>query len=114
MGTWGTGIFDDDLALDLRGEFEDLTAGGSTPGQAADRILRDYEDDLEDMDEGPVILVALASLLLDAGVTDHPLYERARTALESGAGLERWEEAGEKDLAGRKAVYESLLARLPD
>ena len=35
MGTWGTGLFDDDLAADLQTEFEERVNSGLTPENAA-------------------------------------------------------------------------------
>lgn len=113
MGTWGTGVFDDDVALDLRDIFEDALARGSTPVQAADAALREMgEDAMEDSDDGPVIVFALTSVLLDRGLTRHPLFERARQMLDSGEGLERWEEAEETNLRARREECAKLSARL--
>ena len=38
MGTWGTGVFDDDLALDLKDEYRELVADGLS-GPEATRLV---------------------------------------------------------------------------
>jgi hypothetical protein len=112
LGTWGSGIFEDDLALDVRDAFEGAVERGQGPEGAAEEVLHEFEDSANDMDEGPVVFLALASLLLDNGVHDHPIISKAREIIASRAGLERWEEAGEADLLERRHVYEQLRARL--
>ena len=113
MGAWGIGLFDDDLASDVRLEFDDLVARGTPPGQAADRILMKYASEAEDPDDGPVLLLAVTTLLLDSGVGSHRVYDQAARILDTAAGLERWrEDASAEDLAERSAVYESLKLRL--
>ena len=112
VGAWGVGIFDDDTAGDVRAEFQKLVEVGLGPGDAVGRLMREYREGLADPDDGPVVCLALACLLLDAGVSGHPLTAEARRIIEQGVGLERWEEAGPEVLAARRAVYEDLLTKL--
>ena len=115
MGTWGTGIFEDDLASDVRAEFEDIVVAGHAPEQAADGLLQKYSDEVADPDDGPVIYLAMVVLLLDSDVKSHPVYQRADEILRTGAGLERWQEdASVADLAERSAVYETIHQRLSE
>jgi hypothetical protein len=43
VGTWGPGIFSDDLAADVREDFRDLISQGLTPEEATERLKRDYD-----------------------------------------------------------------------
>lgn len=45
MGTWGPGVFDDDLALDVQSGFRELIAAGYSPDAATDRLVAEYEFD---------------------------------------------------------------------
>jgi hypothetical protein len=112
MGTWGPDLFQDDIALDVRGDFEAAVDEGAKPGAAADRVLVEYQDVVNDMDEGPVVMLALAALLMERGVTEHTVLDQAERVLAEQAGLERWEDAGGEALAERKAVYQDLAHRL--
>ena len=112
MGAWGAGIFDDDTALDVRGIFEESLAEGSTPVRATELALEEFGECLEDPDDGPVVVLAIASLLLERGVANHPIQAAAIDLLKSGEGLERWAEAGPESLAERRAVYADLLGKL--
>jgi len=42
MGTWGTGIFDDDTTCDVRGHYRMALRAGVPGPEATDQILRDY------------------------------------------------------------------------
>jgi hypothetical protein len=112
MGAWGIGLFENDIALDLQGEFEAELSSGTEPAAAADALWEAYAEALEDPEEGPMAVLALAALLLDRGVRRHRVLDVARDVIARGAGLDIWEEAGPEELANRQGVYESLRARL--
>src|SRR5512132_2413433 len=42
MGTWGTGIFDDDTACDVRGHYRRALRAGVPGPEATDQLLRAY------------------------------------------------------------------------
>ena len=67
MGVWGVGLLQDDVAKDIQSAFDDALARGLMPGQAVDALLADPPWPLEDADDGPVIWLALAALLLREG-----------------------------------------------
>jgi hypothetical protein len=46
MGTWGTGLYSDDLAADLRGDFRDLLGEGVPASVAVDRLMSEYAESL--------------------------------------------------------------------
>ena len=112
MGTWGAELFEDDTALDARDLFEDAVNAGVQPQVAVELVLRELEDPVADIDDGPIICLSLASLLLDHGVQSHAVIDQAREILEEGVGLDRWEEASTEDQAARRDVYHRLLSRL--
>jgi len=60
MGTWGTAIFSDDTASDVRDEFRDLIGEGLSTEQATDKLLREYAPSLDDPDDGPPFWLGLA------------------------------------------------------
>jgi hypothetical protein len=43
VGTWGIGIFSDDIALDVRHAFRELIAAGRSPEEATDEIVAGWE-----------------------------------------------------------------------
>jgi Domain of unknown function (DUF4259) len=112
MGTWGTGIFDDDLASDIQNEFEKALDESLTVKEATQRIIEFYQDEMEDEDEGPIIYLALAALQLEQEELQAEVRKKALEIIESGEGLVRWEEAKEEELVERKQVLEDLKAEL--
>jgi hypothetical protein len=42
MGAWGTAIFSDDTARDIRDEFRDLIGEGLSTEQATEKLLSEY------------------------------------------------------------------------
>src|SRR5438093_358889 len=114
MGTWGTGLFEDDVAADAQAMFEEAVGAGASPASAAEQVMDEWGEAAQDPDDGPVLVLALASLLLDHGVREHPLLREARRVIDTGAGLERWQEQGPQALAERQMVYQQLTARLQE
>ena len=112
MGTWGFEIFDDDLALDIQAEFEEALEEGLKVEEVTWRILEDYQEVLEDEDEGPIIYLSLAILQFKRDELQPEIRKKALEIIETGQGLARWEEAGEKEMAKRKQVLEKLKTEL--
>ena len=109
VGTWGTGIFDDDMAA----EVADAWNGGidSGPGEATESVYRELGSWMDDQDDGDVMFLALASLQLDAGALDDIVRRRALDAMTRN--IERWQnDATSEDAAERGAVLEGLRQRI--
>ena len=51
MGVWGAGIFQNDDALDLRGDYRSYLADAQSDSRATDEIARGYGASLEKMGE---------------------------------------------------------------
>lgn len=92
MGTWGTGIFQDDDACDVRGEFRDLIGDGLTTKEATDRILGEYPSREDDPDVRSVVMIALAMTQWKTGRLLDEIRDQAIAAIDAGADLGRWED----------------------
>lgn len=112
MGTWGMDLFDDDLAMDIKSEFEEALEDGLNAKEASKQILQSYEDVLEDEDEGPLVYLVLAALQLKEGSVQNNIRKKALEIIESGDGLGRWEEAGEEALRQRVQALNILKDQL--
>lgn len=112
IGTWSSDVFDDDLALDIKDEFESgLSEELSIPGITKE-ILENYEDVINDEDEGSIVYLALAALQIKHGHLQPKIKKEALKIIDKGKGLERWEEAGEEVLSTRQMVLQELKKRL--
>jgi hypothetical protein len=112
MGTWGAGIFDDDLAMDIQGEFGEALDEDLSVEEATKRILENYQDILDDEDEGPIVYLVLAALQYEQDELQPEIRKKALDVIETGKGLARWEEAGEEELAERKQELKDLETKL--
>ncbi|MBK1813218.1 DUF4259 domain-containing protein [Clostridium sp. YIM B02505] len=113
MGTWGYGIFDDDTASDIKGDFDEYIKEGLSVTEATESILEEYQEIIEeDEEDGPTVYLALASLQMTHGQLQADIKEIALEIIESGKGFEIWEESGENELDERKKVLNQLKLQL--
>jgi hypothetical protein len=110
MGTWGTGLYSDDLASDLKGNIRELIGDGLTMEVAVDRLLADYKSSLDDPDEATVVWLAIADAAWRLGRPHAQATAEALRIIEEGGDLRRWPSA--KDRAKRGAVLAELGVRL--
>ncbi|MGH9224311.1 MAG: DUF4259 domain-containing protein [Acidimicrobiales bacterium] len=96
MGAWGTAIFSDDVAADVRADWQGLIADGLTPEEATNRILADYAEYLEDPDDRSVVLLALAVSQWQSGRLQPAVRDAALEVINSGVDLERWERPADR------------------
>lgn len=110
MGAWGPAIFSDDTAADIRGEYRELLEDQIPGEEATARIVEEYQH--LDEDEAHVLWLALAAAQAQVGRLEDHVKAAALDVIDSGRGLELWEEAGPKELAKRKAALAKLRAQL--
>jgi hypothetical protein len=108
MGSWGVGVFSDDLALDIRGEWRDALLRREDPVAASRRIAERFGIG-GDPDE-VTSWVALAAAQHETGHLQPDVRDQALHLIDAGTGLELWEESGLLD--ARRAVLERLAAKL--
>lgn len=109
MGTWGTGIFDDDDAADVKEDYRDLVAEGNSGEQATDILLQKWKPDTA----STVFWLALAATQWRCGRLEDRVKSRALAIIESETDLERWKQAGDRTaLRKRSAVLERLRTQL--
>jgi hypothetical protein len=109
MGAWGTEIFDDDVACDARIALYDLLRDGHSTKEATDAVLEDLSDFLEDEEDGPVVILALAAAQWQAGRLDPRIKKQALQLLSQGVDF-RWLDSEYREQ--RQEVLEKLAAKL--
>jgi hypothetical protein len=112
MGAWGTGIFQDDTACDVRDDYRDHIGNGLSGAEARARILESYASSLADPGEAGVIWLALAATQWRCGRLEPETLEKALAVIDSGSDLERWKVASSADYAKRRAALEKLRVQL--
>jgi hypothetical protein len=111
MGVWGTGIFQDDTASDIREDYKDYLGNGLTDPEATKRILAEYKSSLDDPHEAPVVWIALAAVQWKHGRLEQDTLTQALHAIDSGSDLARWD-SNARDLAKRRGVLEKLRVQI--
>jgi hypothetical protein len=110
MGTLGTGIFADDLAADVRGEYRDLIADGNSGPQATEMVLHAHRNVLAS-EEGPTFWLALAATQWECGRLEQSVLDEALAVLDRGSDLARWG-SDPKLLNRRRQVLQQLRNQL--
>ena len=90
MGTWGTSLYSDDLASDLRDEFRTLIGDGLSTGEAIDRLAGEYLKSPPDPDDTRVFWLVVADTAWRLGRPHRRATREALRVIKSGAELERW------------------------
>lgn len=112
MGTWGTEIFEDDLASDIRATYLELIAGGTSPDDAAQQTQTRFSSALHDSDESIVFWLALAAIQRHYGHVTDAVKNEALRVIASGLDEQRWKDASPEDQQTRKQVLQELRAKL--
>lgn len=113
MGAWGAGIFDDDMASDIRGEYKTLLSLGKSDEQVLQLITDFFYSDCKDTEDESVFWLALALSQWEYGRLTEDVRSMAIKMIDSGADLSRWDEAGnEANYRKRVKVLEQLKDKL--
>jgi hypothetical protein len=111
MGTWGTGLYSDDMACDIRDEYKDILGDGISEPEATKLLLQQWENELSDPDVAPVFWLTLADVQWNLGRLQEQVRQEALTIIENGSDLTRWLQ-DKKLEKKRKVVLERLEQKL--
>lgn len=110
MGTWGTALYSDDLAADVRDTFRDAIGDGSPVADAVAHVLREFASSLGDQDEETVLWLALADTQWRLGRVDAHTRDKALDVIASGRDARRFDDPA--DRRRRERVLAELEQRL--
>jgi hypothetical protein len=112
MGAWGSAIFSDDTACDVRDYFRELLEDGYEGDEATRLVLDRFKDLPHDSDDGAVFWLALAATQWRFGRLHDDVKTRAIEIIDASIGLDGWEEAGASALKARRKVLDKLRSQL--
>lgn len=110
VGTWGTGIFADDVAADVRDCYRDLLGDGVADADAMRQIIAEFTE--PDEITPTVVWLALAAAQREVGRLDEDVRDRALQIIADGSELDRWAEEPRTVQARRRAVLSKLADQL--
>jgi hypothetical protein len=111
MGAWGTALFSDDAAADIRDGYRDLIGDGVSGPEATDALVKEWGDALADSDQASVFWLALASTQWQCGRLESRVKSKALKIIEEGSDLRRWRD-NPTLLKKREAALAKLQAQL--
>ena len=112
MGVWGTALFSNDLACDIRDHYRELIEDGVDDAEATRQTTAKYQASLDDPDDGTSAILALAVTQSKVGRLDPVIRDRALAAIEQGGDLSVWAIDDPKSLAKRKQVLAKAREQL--
>jgi hypothetical protein len=111
MGVWGTAIFSDDNAADLRDDYRMMLGDGLSGPEATERLLAKWKPSSEkDPDMDAVFWLALAFTQWKCGRLEERVNKEAIRVIEDGSALRLWR--GSPDERKRAAVLEAAKKQL--
>jgi len=111
MGAWGTALYSDDVAMDIRGLYKELLGEGYSNEIVTKALVRICKEQIEDEEDGPVFWLALADIQWKCGRLMDEVKKLAIEVIDSGMNLERWKE-NKSDYKKRALVLEKLKEQL--
>lgn len=112
MGTWSTGIFDNDTASDVRDDWLNGIANNEPVNELTSRLLKEYEESLASVDGDPEFWTGLAAIQSRTGYLDEAVRDKALALIRSGEAARQWVEENSKLAPKRQKALDALAERL--
>ena len=109
MGTWGTGIFQNDVADNVKTVYVSKLKIGKSDEEAVEELIAENTELLSDNEDTLDFWLALSSVMYDHGRLNEKVKSKALALIGSNDDSERWTE---KEYIKRKSELEKLKAKL--
>jgi len=111
MGTWGTGVLQDDTVADVIGFAKDHLKRGVTFDDALALVQSHFSELEQDADEGPLLWLAIAQIQWQYDQVDSIVLNRVRKDIDAENGLDGWRD-DPKALSQRKSALARFLTKI--
>ena len=112
MGSWGTALFSDDLAADVRADWRDAILDGAEPEDLTRRLVDRYAPGRSDDRDTLVFWMALAAAQMETGRLDRVVRNCALAIIDAGGDVATWREQDESLGRQRQKVLDCLAQKL--
>jgi hypothetical protein len=112
MGTWGSGLYDDDTASDVRDRYLELLREGLTDEESTAKIKDEFTLSFRDETENAVVWFALADTQWRLGRLLPDVKKAALNAIEEGSNLGYWETENPRAARSREKELIKLKERI--
>lgn len=115
MGAWGTSLYANDTACDIRGDYIDKLKRGCSNDQATKELIAANKDVFGDLEEEPLFWFALSDTQWNYGRLLPEVKNKALYFLDREEELDRWEKEKERNgwLKTRETLREKLTTEQP-
>lgn len=114
MGAWGAKLYDNDMALDVKDEFEKQLREnqGITNKELTNLLLELFSEPIKDIKDGPIFWLALADIQYKYGRLLPCVKEKAIEVIDNNIDLMNWKAESEKLQKQREKVLKELKEEL--
>ena len=114
MGTWGTGIKDNDTAADIYDSFFELYNDDQNPLDISKKLIADNQELITDKYSSNDFWLTLALAQWETKSLDQKVFEKVKTMIENSKDLEIWKEQGadDKTLKSRQKKLDDFLRKI--
>ena len=114
MGAWGTGIYSNDVAEDVKDTYIGLLKSGKSDDEALNDLISDFNDEIDDEEDTLDFYFALADVMWKYGRLTEEIKKRALDNIEIDLKCGRWTtkqelKQREKKLSELKAKFDSPM-----
>lgn len=112
MGIWGFELYENDISLDVKEEFEELFNAGKPVQDITEKLIEDYKNIMGNIDEEPLFWFALADTQWNLGVILPFVQEKALYWIDKDCGTFNCQTLCMSEKVKRKKVLDDLQAKL--
>jgi len=112
MGAWGTSLYSNDSASDIRGDYVDKLRRGKSNEEITQELIEGSHDIMGDIEEEPLFWFALADTQWNYGRLLPEVKEKALYFLSQDKELERWKDSGQMQLNAWRKTLNALKNKL--
>jgi hypothetical protein len=112
VGSWGTAIFSDDLAADIRADWREAILDGEEPENLTRRLIDRHAPCAPDDRDTLVFWMALAAAQMETGRLDRAVRDRALAVIDAGGDVATWRAQDESLGRQRQKVLDGLAQKL--
>ena len=109
MGVWGLDIFDDDLAVDIKEEFEHYLMEGMTEEEAIDELISSNDNLLEDINDMGTFVLTVATLAKENDVKSKKVTKMLKSLHRNSEYWNELKENQEELYDARRDLLRELL-----
>lgn len=110
MGTWGTGIYQNDVSEDVKDDYISKLKAGKSDEEALNEILQEYDNEINDIDEKYNVFFGLADTLWKKGRLTAEMKQFVLNLIEEEEQSDKWET--EKIKKDRQKALNKLKEKL--